>query len=132
MATIGYLEGTDPIVLTRLAARGIGTLPLSNGTDNHGKFVAAIRPRDEIDVVVGYLHKILRTKHQGFYAKDLVQSCAQCAIPVLIVVPEADQLVAQTALGEAAALVTLVDGELLYAEIVRILGLSQNNESRVS
>ena len=66
MVTVGYLEGTDPVMLSRLAAGGVGTLPLSNGVDNHGKFINAITERDEIDLVVGPLHKIMHTQHQGF------------------------------------------------------------------
>jgi len=34
--TVGYFEGTDPLLLNKLVARGIGTLPISNGFDSHG------------------------------------------------------------------------------------------------
>ena len=67
MATIGYLEGTDPLVLSRLAVKGIGTLPLSNGFDNHGKFINTITEHDQISLVVGYLHKIMRTQYRSFF-----------------------------------------------------------------
>jgi hypothetical protein len=123
MATIGYLEGTDPLVLTRLAARGVGTLPVSNGADNHGKFMATISERDSIDLVVGYLHKILRTDQQGFYPRDLLQPSLDCGIPVLIVVPEADQAAARQALGPVSESITLVDPGTLYEEIARTLQL---------
>jgi hypothetical protein len=121
MATVGYLEGTDPLVLTRLAARGVGTLPVGNGTDNHGKFITTISERDDIDLIVGYLHKIMRTKQQGFRTKDLLQSCLECNIPVLIVVPDRDQQIARQALGPVSASVTLVDPGTLYEEIAQRL-----------
>ncbi len=123
MATVGYLEGTDPLVLTRLAAGGVGTLPVSNGIDNHGKFITNISERDEIDVIVGHLHKITRTQRQGFFPRDLLQPSLDSGIPVLIVVPEADQPAARRVLGQLGQEVMLVDPGRLYAEIARILSL---------
>ena len=124
MATVGYLEGVDPLVLTRLAVRGVGTLPVSNGFDNHGKFITSISERDEIDVIVGYLHKIMRTQRQGFFPQDLLQSCLDCHVPILILVPEGDQPAARRVLGQVAEAVTLVDPAHLYQEILEVLALS--------
>ena len=123
MTTVGYLGGTDPLVLTRLAARGVGTLPLSNGIDNHGKFITNISERDQIDVIVGYLHKITRTQQQGFFPRDLLQPCLDSDIPVLIVVLEEDQSAARQVLGQLGQEIALVDPGRLYAEIARILSL---------
>ena len=123
MAIVGYLQGTDALVLTRLAVRGVGTLPLGNGIDNHGKFITTISGRDGIDLVVGYLHKIVRTQNQGFLTQDLLQSCLDNKIPVLIVVPEADQPEARRLLGTVAEVVTLVDPGALYDQIARRLQL---------
>lgn len=123
MATIGYLEGTDPLVLTRLAARGVGTMPVGNGVDNHGKFLTTISERDRIDLVVGHLHKIMRTQHQGFLTRDLLQSCLDSRIPVLIVVPRADQALARQLLGAVSESIVLVDPTVLYDEIARTLQL---------
>jgi len=123
MATIGYLEGTDSLVLTRLAARGVGTMPVGNGIDNHGKFITTISERDNIDLIVGYLHKIMRTQRQGFWPEDLLQPCIDNGIPVLIVVPEADHALARQALGTLSESITLIDPGALYDEIVRMLQL---------
>jgi hypothetical protein len=124
MATVGYLEGTDPLVLTRLAARGVGTLPLSNGFDNHGKFITSVSSRDDLDVVVGYLHKLTRTQRQGFYPRDLLQSCLDCGIAVMIVVPAADQALARQVLGAVGDATTLIDPGRLFDLIAEKLGLS--------
>ena len=124
MATVGYLGGTDPLMLTRLAARGVGTLPLSNGVDNHGKFITSISSRDGISVVVGYWHKLARTQKQGFYPRDLLQPCLDMGIPVLIVVPESDQALARQLLGPLSDKTTLVDPVQLYVSIAQLLGLS--------
>ena len=124
MATVGYLEGTDPLVLTRLAARGVGTLPLSNGFDNHGKFITSVSGRDGLDIVVGYLHKFTRTQRQGFRPRDLLQPCFDCGITVMVVVPRDDQALARQALGPVSDAVRLVDPEQIFDSIAQELGLS--------
>ena len=116
MATVGYLQGVDPLLLTRLAVRGVGTLPISNGFDNHGKFINAITERDGIDLVIGYLHKVLRTQRQGFLVEDLLESCLGCDIPVLIIVPEADRSAARHLLGKAGERVVLCSPDHVYQE----------------
>jgi hypothetical protein len=124
MATVGYLEGLDPLLLTRLAIKGVGTLPLSNGFDNHGKFISNVTEREGLDVIVGYLHKVLRTQRQGFFAEDLLQSCRDCQIPVWLLVPEADQAAARQILGSVSEWVSLVDPDRLYDLLVEFFGLS--------
>jgi hypothetical protein len=124
MATVGYLGGTDPLVLTRLAARGVGTLPLSNGVDNHGKFITSVSSRDGISVVIGYLHKLARTQKQGFYPKDLLQPCLDCGMTVFVVVPEADHELARQILGAISEATTFVDPGRLYEVVAQELGLS--------
>ncbi|MBN1641993.1 MAG: hypothetical protein JXA09_12230 [Anaerolineae bacterium] len=123
MPTVGYLQGIDPLILTRLAVRGVGTLPISNGFDNHGKFINAITERDEVDLIVGYLHKVLRTQRQGFPVMDILDACAMCHIPVLIIVPEEDQETARIRLGRASAQVELLAPERVYDEIAARLHL---------
>jgi len=116
MATVGYLEGVDPLLLTRLAVRGIGTLPISNGFDNHGKFINSVTERDEIDLIVGYLHKVLRTQRQGFLVEDILQACLDCQISVLIIVPQAERSAALDLLGKTGDSVVLVTPDQVYEE----------------
>jgi len=124
MATVGYLEGTDPLVLTRLAARGVGTLPLSNGFDNHGKFITSVSGRDGLDLVVGYLHKFTRTQRQGFRPRDLLQPCLDYGITVMVLVPQSDQALARQALGSISDAMRLVDPAQMFDSIVQELALS--------
>jgi hypothetical protein len=124
MATVGYMEGIDPLVLTRLTVRGIGTLPLSNGFDNHGKFITSLARRDEVDVVVGHLHKVVRTQRQGFHPRDLLQPCLDGGMVVMIVVPQDDHILARQLLGPLCADIVLVDPARLYESIATTLGLS--------
>jgi hypothetical protein len=123
MAKVGYLEGVDPLVLTRLALRGVGTLPVSNGFDNHGKFLNSISERDEVVLVVGHLHKLLGPRLQTIFLADILGACRQCNIPVLVLVPEAEQAIARQALVKAGEIVRLVDPPHLWDELARELAL---------
>ena len=88
MKTVGYLEGTDSVYLTRLAARGVDTLPLGNGADNHGKYIGFIDRTDGIALVMGYFHKIVPLTEQGTSPQDLLKACELNHIPVLLIVPK--------------------------------------------
>ena len=74
MKTIGYMEGTNSELLTNLLVDGVDTLPLSNGWDNHGKFIAHISRTDHISAVVGYLQdkakKLLKGKGVNYIMAD--------------------------------------------------------------
>jgi hypothetical protein len=119
MANVGYLEGTDPLMLTRLAARGVGTVPISNGFDSHGKYINHLVPSDHIAVVVGYMHKLLPTPERVMTAKDLLFSCMTHSIPVLVIAPKAEHAAAKKALGDAGSYVTLVDPADVYDAIMK-------------
>ncbi|MBC7262611.1 MAG: hypothetical protein H5T63_11450 [Chloroflexi bacterium] len=119
MANVGYLEGTDPLVLTQLAVRGIGTVPISNGFDGHGKYINHLVPADHIAVVIGYLHKLLPVPERFMKPKDLLFSCMTHAIPVLLIVPKADQEAARNTLGEARDYVELVEPAELYQAVMK-------------
>jgi hypothetical protein len=101
----------------------VGTLPLSNGYDNHGKFITSVSGRDEIDVVVGHLHKLTRAQKQGFRPQDLLQPCLECGIAVMIIVPEADHGLARKVLGAVSDDTVFVDPGRLFGSIAQELGL---------
>ena len=87
MALIGYFEGTDSQLLTRLVARGHDTLPLGNGVDNYGLYVHDISKKDGIDVVVGYLHKAMTNKGETITTEEVLSACTKLEIPVLLMIP---------------------------------------------
>ncbi len=120
MATIGYLEGTDPVVLTRLAAKGVGTLPLSNGFDTHGKYVVHLTPQDGVSVIVGYLHKVLPVNGVNVTPRDLLFACVTHEIPVLLIVEKQFHDSARGRLGEVCDRVKLVDPADLYEAILEV------------
>jgi len=119
MATVGYLEGTDPLILTRLAAAGIGTLPLSNGFDMHGRYVNHLTKQDGVTAVVGYLHKVLPYNGAPVTPRDLLFACLTHDITVLLIVGRAEQEAARKLLGEVRDRVQLVDPADLYAAILQ-------------
>ena len=117
MATVGYFEGTDSLVLTKLAAIGIDTLPLSNGCDNYGKYVGHLCEADGVTVVVGPLHKVLIPASAAFCARDVLHGCRTHAIPVVLVVPEEAKSRGRERLGDIGESVELVSPEELYDKV---------------
>jgi hypothetical protein len=122
MSIVAYLEGTDPLLLTRLAAQGVGTIPVSNGFDDHGKYVNHLTSQDNVSVVVGYLHKVLPTSVITLTARDILFACETQTIPVLIIAEASDHEKARKLLGEAADHVRLVDPDRLYEAILETIG----------
>lgn len=99
MKIIGYMEGTDPQVLTQLLLLGYETYPLSNVFDNHGKNITLVTTEDHISLVVGYLHKFIPVAPQ-FSMTDILSSIKVYKIPIIFIVPKeiqdnADKLVAE-------------------------------------
>jgi hypothetical protein len=121
MAIVGYLEGTDPLVLTKLAVGGIGTIPVSNGFDDHGKYVNHITTTDGVSVVIGYLHKILPTSVMTLTPRDLLFACVTLNIPVLLMAEKSDHKKAKELLGDVADHVRLVDPAELYEAVLETI-----------
>ena len=121
MKTIGYLEGTDVLFLTKLVTKGIDTLPLGNGADNHGKYVGLLSKSDNISLVIGYLHKVIPTTEQGVAPKDMLYSCTLHKIPVMLIVPEELHGDAKKILKDAASHVMLVDPKHMWDQTMKIL-----------
>jgi hypothetical protein len=121
MAIVGYLEGTDPLVLTKLAAKGMGTIPLSNGFDNHGKYINHLTSQDGISVVIGYLYKVLPTSVMTLAPRDILFACLTHEIPVLLIAEKSDHKKARGLLGDVADRVQLVDPSDLYQAVLDII-----------
>ena len=87
MKIVGYMEGTDPQVLTQLLLEGYETYPLSNVFDNHGKNITLLTTEDHISLIVGYLHKFIPVAPQ-FSVTDILSSVKAYKIPVIFIVPK--------------------------------------------
>ena len=90
MKTIGYMEGTESELLTRLTVAGHDTLPLSNGWDNHGREVSLLTPHDDVSLIVGYLHKFLRVTDKRL-TESMLSSVKIYKIPVVFIAPKDTQ-----------------------------------------
>ena len=121
MAIVAYLEGTDPLVLTRLAAQGIGTVPVSNGFDDHGKYVNHLTSSDGVSVVIGYLHKVMPTSVVTLTPRDILSACVTQNIPVLLIAEKSDHAKARKLIGEAADHARLVDSAELYDAVLETI-----------
>ncbi|UCE09032.1 MAG: hypothetical protein JSW61_08545 [Candidatus Thorarchaeota archaeon] len=131
MKTVGYFDGIDPELLTRIAANGFCTLPLANDFDNYGKLASHLEPGD-VDLILGYLHKIVPPLRacddktspdafRGLRPVDLLYRARSYSIPVLIVVPGEYHKQAKKLLGEAAEFVKIVKPEDLEKKVKEIL-----------
>ncbi len=119
MAIVGYLQGTDPQVLTRLVVSGYDTLPLSNGYDNNGKLVGHITSRDGIRVVIGHLHKTIPVGDHS--PKDILWNLRVHRIPVVLVVEEAHREKATELLAEMSDGVRYASADELCDVVLEIL-----------
>ena len=117
MKIVGYFAGTDPAILTKLAATGIGVLPLGNGYDNHGKYIGHITKAENIGVVVGYIHKVLMIPGGSLGPKDILFSCKINEIPVVLMACEEDIQGGSEQLGKAKEYVTVVTPGKAYDTI---------------
>lgn len=111
--------------MTKLAAEGVETLPVGNTWDGHGKYVNHLS-KGEVNVVVGYLHKIIpaeqvRTAMSSLMLDHLLSACKVYEIPVLLIVPAILQEKAKKILGDAGPKVHLVAPEELEGQIRKYL-----------
>ena len=121
LAKIGYFEGTDPLLLATLAAEGVETLPIANTWDSHGTPVTHLT-KGEVDVVVGYFHKVIpaeqgRTPMFELLLNNMLLACKAHNIPVLLIVPSKLREKALKLLGEVGPNVHLVSPDELEARV---------------
>ena len=121
MGKVGYFEGTDPLLLSTLAAEGHETLPIANTWDAHGKPVNHL-VKGEVDVVVGYLHKVIpaeqgRTAMFDLLLSNMLVACKTHNIPVLLVAPGNVHENAKKLLGKAGSMVHLVSPDELETQV---------------
>ncbi|MEW6367647.1 MAG: hypothetical protein AB1714_23700 [Acidobacteriota bacterium] len=120
---VGYLEGTDPLLLTRWASKGVETYPLSNGVDQHGKNMTLITSADNFSLVIGYLHKILPVSGIALAPEYLLKACELYHVPVFLLVPKEDTVGAKRTLRNVGDFVTFVDPHEAFAKTAKHLGL---------
>lgn len=121
MKIVGYMEGTNPEVLTQLLIQGYETLPLSNGIDNHGKNIAYVSTEDNITLIVGYLHKFIPIA-PGYTLIDVLLSVKVYKIPVLFIVPKEIQDKAESLIADKGINYKFTDPADLSRVIFEILG----------
>jgi hypothetical protein len=85
---VGYLSGTDSATLSQLTAAGCNTIPLSNGWDNHGKYIGMLTVADNLGAVVGYFHKLVAPPEAQTPPATFLERARIHEIPVVIICPE--------------------------------------------
>ena len=118
---IGYFEGTDPAVLTSLICDGCDTIPISNGFDNYGQHFRLFNEENKVDLIMGYLHKIIAPVGADTQVTDVMHVCEIYQIPFLVIVPEGLHACARQHLERWPALVQFADPAKLLDEARKIL-----------
>ncbi len=122
MSLIGYMEGTDPDLLSSLCAQGHDTAPLGNGTDGHGKYIAHVASSDGFDVVIAYLHKLVSVSGMEYVTiDDRLFACRRHDIPVILVVPDKFKEKAKDRMEESRDYVALVSPEELREKVTEFI-----------
>jgi hypothetical protein len=111
--------------LSKLAAEGVETLPVANMWDHHGKYVNHLT-KGEVNVVVGYLHKVIpaeevRTALLPVMVDNMLSACKVHNIPVLLIAPTALHEKARKILGDTEVDIHLVAPEELEVQIRKYL-----------
>ena len=118
MAVIGYMDGTDPMLLSKLVAMGHETIPIGNGLDNHGKYLRLLTSADGIDILVGCLHKFVPTKKHGLTSVDIMLNCHTHRINTIVLAPREFIDKARSALGNVVDFVTVITPEAALDKIL--------------
>ena len=121
MANIGYLEGTDPLTLSHFVARGYDTIPLSNGWDNHGKYIGLLSRQDNVVLVVSYFHKLIAPPEMKATPSDFLKACKINKIPVLVMCHEKDVARAKKKIAGTGAKLIWVTPDTLFDQVMKIL-----------
>ncbi len=121
MKVIGYMEGTDSVLLTNLMLEGYETIPLANGWDNHGKYIAHVNRTDNIVLVVGYLHKFIPVAREFSIGDDILSSLRAYKIPVVFIVPKDKQARANKFLSNKGVKYHFADPGNVSGKILEIL-----------
>lgn len=111
--------------MSKLAAEGIETLPIANTLDGHGKNVNQLS-KGEVNLVVGYLHKVipaepLRTASFQLVLDNMLSACKVHNIPVLLIAPATLHDKAKKILGDAGPNVYVVAPEEIEAQVRKYL-----------
>jgi len=115
---VGYFAGTDSRLLTYLICHGYDTIPISNGLDNHGRYVRRINENNRFDLLIGYLHKIWGPEDAETQYQDIFHICRAFRMPLLLEVPRELQDRARGLMQEIPEEVRFVDPtEILEAAL---------------
>ena len=131
MKVIGYMEGTNSELLTNLMLDGYETLPLANGWDNHGKYIAHVNKTDNLNLVVGYLHKFIPVAKEFQIGVEILSSLKAYGIPVVFIVPKAKQIEANKLLRGRGLRYEFADPDNLFADILRFLKPKRGSAKKV-
>ena len=119
---VGYLSGTDPATLSQLAASGVNTIPVSNGWDNHGKYIEAVTVSDNLGAIVGYYHKLVAPSEAKASPSGFLNGARIHKIPVVVVCPANVMTQAKETLGDSGKKLHWATPDQVYRKVMALVG----------
>jgi hypothetical protein len=107
--------------LTSLICAGFDTLPIANGFDEHGKHILLFNAEHKLDLVIGYLHKVISPVGSDVTSRDILHTCITYQMPTLLVCPEEHHEAARKLIGDTGDIISLVDPGKLKETALKIL-----------
>ena len=119
---IGYMEGTDPVLLTMLSVQDFSVMPISNGVDGHGLNIQMIHKESKPDLIVCHLHKLLPSLDLQTTIESLLYNPRIFGIPVVVICPKEYQDMAQQKVQNLPECVHLTDPADVVTKILELIG----------
>jgi hypothetical protein len=119
---VGYLSGTDSATLSQLAASGVNTIPLSNGWDNHGKYIEAVTVSDNLGAIIGYFHKLVAPSEAQTSPSGFMDAARIHKIPVVVVCPANVMTQAKGIIGVSGKKLHWAAPDQVYHTVMALVG----------
>jgi len=119
---VGYLSGTDSATLSQLAASGVNTIPLSNGWDNHGRYIDSLTVSDNLGAIVGYFHKLVAPHEAQASPTSFLDSARIHKIPVIVVCPANVMARARELLGVSGKTLHWASPDQVHDKVMALVG----------
>ncbi len=119
---VGYLSGTDAATLSQLVASGVNTIPLSNGWDNHGKYIDTVTVSDNLGAIIGYFHKLVPPPEASTASSGFLDGARIHKIPVVAVCPANVMTQARKTLGSGGKVLHWATPDQVFDKVMALVG----------
>lgn len=131
MSKIGYLEGTDPLVLDKLVLQGHKLISLGDDKDGYSRNLLHISRFDRIDLVLARFYKLkelIQSYGVPVSVADAFERCREAGTEIVVVAsPGTKSLIREELRGWEVGKIKVVPSEEVFERVVNLL----NQEEKV-